>query len=107
MPYVIYVGPPSLNKLKELKMKMNENIKVRKKFFKFKKKIFLIIFFLSFKENDLLDIIDKGREIEELYGHYFDKIIRNVDMDKTYIELYQTILSVQNEENWVPVSWLK
>lgn len=30
MPYVIYVGPPSLNKLKELKMKMNEHIKVRK-----------------------------------------------------------------------------
>jgi MAGUK p55 subfamily protein 5 len=84
MPYVIYIGPPNLAKLKELKNKLNEN----------------------YRENDLLDIIDKGREIEELYGHYFDKIIRNSDMDKTYQELFETINRVQNEENWVPTSWL-
>ncbi len=65
-----------------------------------------LIDFEFLKENDLLDIIDKGREIEEIYGHYFDKIIRNADMDKTYLELYHTILQVQNEENWVPNSWL-
>lgn len=58
------------------------------------------------KESDLLDIIDKGREIEEVYGHFFDKIIRNVDMDRTYKELFETIERVQNEENWVPTSWL-
>jgi MAGUK p55 subfamily protein 5 len=69
MPYVIYIGPPNLAKLKELKNKLNEN----------------------YRENDLLDIIDKGREIEELYGHYFDKIIRNMDMDKTYQELFDTL----------------
>lgn len=54
----------------------------------------------------MLDIIDRGREIEELYGHYFDKIIRNTNMDKTYQELYDTICRVQNEENWVPKNWL-
>lgn len=53
-----------------------------------------------------MDIIDKGREIEEIYGHYFDKIIRNMDMDKTYKELFETIEKVQNEENWIPMSWL-
>lgn len=84
MPYVVYIGPPNLIKLKELKSRQNEN----------------------YRENDLLDIIDKGREIEESYGHYFDRIIRNADMDKTYGELYETIMRVQNEENWVPVNWL-
>lgn len=84
MPFVIYIGPPNLIKLKELKMSMNE----------------------SFKESDLLDIIDRGREIEELYGHYFDKIIRNCDMDKTYQELFETINHVQNSENWIPTRWL-
>ncbi len=59
------------------------------------------------KENDLLDVIDKGREIEELYGHYFDKIIRNTDMDKTYYELVETIDKVQNEEQWIPSMWLQ
>ena len=53
-----------------------------------------------------MDIIDKGREIEEIYGHYFDKIIRNTDMDKTYHDLFETIQRVQNEENWVPECWL-
>lgn len=84
MPYVIYIGPPNLIKLKELKMSMNE----------------------SFKDSDLLDIIDRGREIEELYGHYFDKIIRNFDMDKTYQELFETINHVQNSESWIPTRWL-
>lgn len=84
MPFIIYIGPPNLAKLKELKVKLNE----------------------SYKENDLLDIIDKGREIEEMYGHYFDRIIRNTDMDKTYQELFETIESVQSEENWVPACWL-
>ncbi|RNA19272.1 MAGUK p55 subfamily member 5 [Brachionus plicatilis] len=84
MPYVIYIGPPNLIKLKELKMRMDE----------------------SFRESDLLDIIDRGREIEELYGHYFDKIIRNCDMDKTYQELFEIINHVQNTENWIPTRWL-
>lgn len=84
MPFVIYIGPPNLVKLKELKSSLNE----------------------SFKDGDLLDIIDRGREIEELYGHYFDRIIRNFNMDKTYQELFDTINRVQSEENWVPTSWL-
>ncbi len=28
-------------------------------------------------------------------------------MDKTYQELFETIINVQNEPNWVPSSWLK
>ena len=54
-----------------------------------------------------MDIIDKGREIEEQYGHFFDKIIRNSDMEKTYNELTDTIEKVQNEENWIPARWLQ
>ncbi|CAF0841082.1 unnamed protein product [Brachionus calyciflorus] len=84
IPYIIYIGPPNLNKLKELKTSMGE----------------------SFKECDLLDVIDKGREMEELYGHYFDKTIRNFDMQSTFDELYETICKVHNEHTWIPVSWL-
>lgn len=78
IPYVIYIGPPNLTKLKELKASMNE----------------------SFKECELLDIIDKGREMEEMYGHYFDKTIRNCDMERTFEELYETICKVQCEPSW-------
>lgn len=85
MPYVIFIGASNLSKLKELKTKLHQN----------------------YRENDLLDIIDKGREIEEQYGHFFDKIIRNSDMEKTYNELTDTIEKVQNEENWIPARWLQ
>ena len=44
--------------------------------------------------------------MEELYGHYFDKIIRNTDLDKSVAILIDTINSIQNEENWVPANWL-
>lgn len=84
MPYVVYVGPPSLAKLKELKAKLGEH----------------------YRENDLLDIIDKGREIEENYGHYFDAILRNADMDQTYQQLYETMQRVRTEQHWVPTKWL-
>jgi MAGUK p55 subfamily protein 5 len=84
MPYVVYLGPPNLAKFKESKQRINEH----------------------YKDNDLLDIINKGKEIEDSFGHYFDKIIRVTDMDKTYKELFDLINRVQNEENWVPVQWL-
>ena len=94
MPYVIYIGPPNLAKLKELKSKLSAEVGSSGSS-------------SSYRDADLLDIIDKGREIEDMYGHYFDKIIRNTDMDKTYHELFHTIVSVQSDEHWVPVGWLK
>lgn len=85
IPYVIYIGPPNLNRLKELKASLNEN----------------------FKDADLLEIIDRGREIEELYAHYFDKTIRICDMNETFEQLYETICRVQNESTWVSSSCIQ
>ncbi|RNA09516.1 MAGUK p55 subfamily member 5-like isoform X3 [Brachionus plicatilis] len=85
IPYVVYIGPPSLARLREIKSSMNE----------------------SLKDSDLVEIIDKGREIEELYAHYFDKTIRMCDMNETFEQLYQTICQVQNEPTWVPLSWIE
>lgn len=84
MPYIVYLGPPSLAKFKELKHNLNEH----------------------YKDNELLDIINKGKEIEDSYGHYFDKVIRVADSDKTYKELFDLINRVQNDETWTPVQWL-
>merc|ERR1719187_650018 len=54
MPYVVFVAPPSLHQLKRWKMENMESV----------------------NDAELEDIIERAREMEESYGHYFDMIIR-------------------------------
>ncbi|XP_051164787.1 uncharacterized protein LOC127283756 isoform X2 [Leptopilina boulardi] len=84
-PYVVFVAPPSLEKLRQKRIKNNEN----------------------FKEDELKDIIEKAREMEDKYGHLFDMIIINNDTDRAYNQLLTEINSLEREPQWVPASWLQ
>ena len=59
------------------------------------------------QEDELIDIIEKAREMEEKYGHYFDLVIINNDIERTYHELVQRINYIEREPQWVPAFWLK
>ncbi|XP_066598306.1 uncharacterized protein [Prorops nasuta] len=83
-PYVVFVGPPSLEKLKQKRIKNNE----------------------SFKEEELKDIIEKAREMDDKYGHLFDMIIINNDTDWAYNQLLAEINSLEREPQWVPAHWV-
>ncbi|KAK7601156.1 hypothetical protein V9T40_008597 [Parthenolecanium corni] len=83
MPYVVFVAPPSLEKLRQKKIKSGE----------------------TYKEEELKDIIEKAREIEDRYGHYFDMIIINNDTERAYLELLHEINKVEREPQWIPASW--
>nr|XP_050867399.1 protein PALS1 isoform X4 [Vespula vulgaris] len=84
-PYVVFVAPPSLEKLRQKRIKSNE----------------------SFKEEELKDIIEKAREMEDKYGHLFDMIIINNDTDRAYNQLLTEINSLEREPQWVPASWIQ
>ncbi|XP_076167504.1 uncharacterized protein LOC143146776 isoform X2 [Ptiloglossa arizonensis] len=84
-PYVVFVAPPSLEKLRQKRIKNNE----------------------SFKEEELKDIIEKAREMEDKYGHLFDMIIINTDTDRAYNQLLTEINSLEREPQWVPASWIQ
>ncbi|XP_046431042.1 protein PALS1 isoform X1 [Neodiprion fabricii] len=84
-PYVVFVAPPSLEKLRQKRIKNNEN----------------------FKEDELKDIIEKARDMEDKYGHLFDMIIINNDTDRAYNQLLTEINSLEREPQWVPASWLQ
>lgn len=58
------------------------------------------------QDEELKDIIEKAREMEENYGHYFDYILVNSDMDKAYDELLAEINRLEVEPQWVPRVWL-
>lgn len=85
MPYVVFIAPPSLEKLRLNCLKMD----------------------MPVKDDELKDIIEKAREMEEFYGHYFDLVLINVDLEKTFSELLHEISVIEREPQWVPATWIK
>uniref|UniRef100_A0A673L688 Protein PALS1 n=1 Tax=Sinocyclocheilus rhinocerous TaxID=307959 RepID=A0A673L688_9TELE len=84
-PYIIFIAPPSQERLRALLAKDNKNP----------------------KPEELRDIIEKAREMEQNYGHLFDAAIVNTDLDKAYQELMRLINKLDTEPQWVPSSWLR
>ncbi|CAG5135007.1 unnamed protein product, partial [Candidula unifasciata] len=97
MPYVVFVRPPNLEKLgrlqDQLKTPVVNGVKKGKES-------------LSVDEQ-LRGIIDHSREIEEQYGHLFDFILVNSDLDQAYTELLAEINRIEVEPQWVPAAWIK
>lgn len=62
---------------------------------------------LLLQEEELKDIIEKAREMEDKYGHFFDMIIINNDTERAYHQLLAEINSLEREPQWVPAAWVK
>ncbi|XP_060869437.1 protein PALS1 isoform X1 [Metopolophium dirhodum] len=84
-PFVVFVAPPSLEKLRQKRLKNGE----------------------PYKEEELKEIIEKAREMEDKFGHYFDMIIINNDTERAYHQLLNEINSLEREPQWVPATWVK
>ncbi|OCT68847.1 hypothetical protein XELAEV_18040151mg [Xenopus laevis] len=84
-PYIIFIAPPSQERLRALLAKDGRNP----------------------KPEELREIIEKAREMEQNNGHYFDTAIVNTDLDKAYQELIRLINKLDTEPQWVPSSWLR
>lgn len=52
------------------------------------------------------EVMDRGREMETKYGHLFDFIITNHDIDNAFYELLAEINRLEVEPQWVPSEWL-
>ncbi|GAB1609587.1 MAGUK p55 subfamily member 5-like isoform X2, partial [Argonauta hians] len=83
-PYVVFIRPPNLETLRINLMEQQQQL----------------------TESQLKEIIERAREMEEVYGHYFDYIIVNSKQSKAYEELLAEINRLEVEPQWVPVSWL-
>ncbi|XP_026330894.1 MAGUK p55 subfamily member 5 isoform X5 [Hyposmocoma kahamanoa] len=84
-PYTVFVAPPSLEKLRQKKIRNAE----------------------AFKEEELKEIIATARDMEVRWGHLFDMIIINNDTQRAYQQLLNEINSLEREPQWVPAHWLK
>lgn len=85
MPFVVFVAPPSMEKLKRWKMENSME---------------------QVNDNELKDIIERAREMEEMYGHFFDMVIIYSDPDRAYQELLREINLLEREPQWIPAAWL-
>ena len=52
-------------------------------------------------------MVNRAREMEETFGHYFDYTIVNTEWERTFDELRQNIDKLYTEPHWVPVSWVR
>lgn len=109
-PYVVLVAPPSLEKLRQKKVRTSEPVKVIIQL------IFLTLperkltncdkLLIKTQEDDLKEIIATARDMEARWGHLFDMIIINNDTERAYHQLLSEINSLEREPQWVPASWI-
>ncbi|XP_047429258.1 MAGUK p55 subfamily member 5b isoform X2 [Mugil cephalus] len=83
-PYVIFIAPPSQERLRTLLATEGKTP----------------------KPDELKDVIEKAREMEHSFGHFFDATIVNMDPDQAFHELRRLIDKLDTEPQWVPTSWL-
>ncbi|TDH00578.1 hypothetical protein EPR50_G00189760 [Perca flavescens] len=83
-PYVIFIAPPSQERLRTLLATEGKTP----------------------KPEELKEVIEKAREMEQNFGHFFDATIVNMDPDQAFHELRRLIDKLDTEPQWVPTSWL-
>ncbi|XP_033102013.1 MAGUK p55 subfamily member 7-like isoform X3 [Anneissia japonica] len=94
-PYVIFIKPPSFQRLKSSRMASKAVYTMEKKQTK------------SFTDEEFMDMIESGIRMEANYGHYFDCTIVNEDLTTAYNELIATAMRIEREPQWVPSSWMR
>lgn len=86
-PYVIFIRPPSLEKLRAIVEKQTKSPE-------------------HFDDEKLKEIIDEAREMEEKYGDLIDAFIVMNNMDSAYNELLNEINKLDIEPQWIPKRWV-
>ncbi|KAL1240362.1 Protein PALS1 [Trichinella pseudospiralis] len=81
MPFVVFISPPSLER-----MKLNQRRQANP----------------TLKDDELKAIVTEAKEAEEKYGHYFDLVVVNYDLEHSYQELRTAINRLETEPQWVP-----
>ncbi|XP_019723524.1 MAGUK p55 subfamily member 5b [Hippocampus comes] len=83
-PFVIFIAPPSQERLRTLLASERKTP----------------------KPEELKEVIEKAREMEQDFGHVFDATVVNVAPNEAFFEVRKLIEKLDTEPQWVPTSWL-
>ncbi|XP_072115841.1 MAGUK p55 subfamily member 4-like [Mobula birostris] len=91
-PFIIFIKPPSIRRLQQTRAHssiITEYCVNR-----------------SFKEEDLQEMQDVSEKILNYFGHLFDSVIVNDELDDTRLQLLSVVKEAQAGSHWVPAAWL-
>ncbi|XP_071792012.1 MAGUK p55 subfamily member 7-like isoform X1 [Asterias amurensis] len=94
-PFVIYVKPPPLDVLRETRQVQKPKLGMDKNANRL------------FSEEEMVDMIQIGMRIESNYKNYFDAVIVNDQLPRSYNELISIARKLEVEPQWVPSSWMR
>ncbi|XP_054617939.1 MAGUK p55 subfamily member 5b [Dunckerocampus dactyliophorus] len=83
-PFVIFIAPPSQERLRTLLATEGKTP----------------------KPEELKEVIEKAREMEQDFGPFFDATIVNTEPNEAFLDLRRMIEKLDTEPQWVPTSWL-
>lgn len=92
-PYVVFIQPPPYDRIVQLRRGKVDPFNPKPD--------------AQMNNAELHEMVEKAQEMEENYGHYFDKTIVNTDLERTFDELRQTIEKLDVEAQWVPAFWVQ
>ncbi|XP_060080766.1 MAGUK p55 subfamily member 7-like [Ylistrum balloti] len=94
-PYIIFIKPPVLEKLKETRQKQAASITLEDGDTRL------------CSNEDFENLIEASDKMEVRYGYLFDCSIINQNLHLATNELLKVAHSVETEETWVPASWIQ
>ncbi|XP_035285221.1 MAGUK p55 subfamily member 7-like [Anguilla anguilla] len=94
-PYVVFVKPPPME---ELRLSRRNAKVARRRDGEGSAELFT--------EEDFQEMIDSAQEMEDRYGHLFEKTIVNEDMAFAFRELSLALEKLETEIQWIPKSWV-
>uniref|UniRef100_A0A8C2Z2F0 MAGUK p55 scaffold protein 4 n=1 Tax=Cyclopterus lumpus TaxID=8103 RepID=A0A8C2Z2F0_CYCLU len=91
--YIVYVKPPSQERLKETRRDsfITTSCYVNR----------------PFKDEDFQEMEEAARKIESHFSQFFDNVIVNDELQDSCIQLLTAVRKSQDEPQWVPVSWIR
>ncbi|KAJ8273883.1 hypothetical protein GJAV_G00106560 [Gymnothorax javanicus] len=90
MPYIVFIGAPELDTLRAMhKSAVESGISTK-----------------QLTEVDLKRTVDESARIHRCYGHYFDLVIVNDNLDQAFEKLQTAVDRLCSEPQWVPVNWV-
>lgn len=84
MPFVIFIAPPNLESLRNVSREIGNTL----------------------KDTELRAVIEEARVLDLQYGHLFDDVIINSNLDQCFQQLSMLCEKLRTEPQWVPVEWL-
>ncbi|XP_029386550.1 MAGUK p55 subfamily member 4-like [Echeneis naucrates] len=89
-PYVVFIKPPDSDRLRQTRRDIS-NYSVNR----------------VWTDEDLLELEEVSRLVEGKYRQFFDAVLVKDDLQDLCVQLWSIIQQVQEEPQWVPISWTR